>query len=218
MYDVILFDLDGTLTDSKDGIIESIQHALSELGIRESNVDKLVSFIGVPLIESFRKHYSLDATQARRGIELYRKHYADVGIQTNAAYPGIPELLEELNAQGKRLIIATVKATVFAENVLKYLKLLDYFVSVVGGDLDTDGTSKTEIVRRALSQSKVTPKQKAVMVGDRKHDVIAAHSSGIDSIAVTYGYGSLEEIRNANPTYCARSVEELKELLMKSPS
>lgn len=212
-YDVILFDLDGTLTDAGTGITKSIQYALSRFGIREQNPGLLVSFIGAPLFDSLRNRYSLDEPEARQAVEFYREYYSDFGIYENAVYPGIPELLGELKEKGKKLVVATLKPVVFAERVLNHFGLDDYFNLVAGSGLDAAGLSKTQIIQQALSKLTDVSKEKVVMVGDRGHDVIGARKNGIDSIAVTYGYGTLEELQNANPMHIADSVESLRMLL-----
>lgn len=213
VYDVVLFDLDGTLTDPKIGITRSIQYALSKAGIEENDVDKLVSFIGAPLTESFRKYYSFDESEARHVVESYREYYSAKGIYENAVYPGIPELLESLKSRGKRLIVATLKPKVYADRVLEHFALSEYFSFVAGSDLEMTVSSKKEIIRAAVAKASNKPGQKLVMVGDREQDIVGAHEAGIDSIAVAYGYGTLEELRRAGPTHVAHSVEDLKELI-----
>ena len=212
-YDAILFDLDGTLTDAGPGITKSIQYALSKFGIREQNLDRLVPFIGAPLFDSLRNRYSLEEPEARQAVEFYREYYSDFGIYENAVYPGIPELLRELREKGKKLGVATLKPVVFADRVLNNFGLDDYFDLVAGSGLDAAGLSKTQIIQQALSKLTDVSKEKVVMVGDRGHDVIGARKNGIDSIAVTYGYGTLEELQNANPMHIADSVESLRTLL-----
>lgn len=211
-YDVILFDLDGTLTDPKVGITRSIQHALSKLGMPEESEDRLVSFIGPSLFLSFQEHYSMDEDRARQAIEFYREYYSETGIYENSVYPGIPDLLKELRRAGKRIILATMKPTEFAEKVLGHFGLRGYFDHVVGPDLETQGLTKTEIIRKALTQLNDVPKKRIVMVGDRAHDIVGAQENGIDSIAVSYGYGTMEELQNAGPTHVANSVEDLSAL------
>lgn len=211
-YDVILFDLDGTLTDPKVGITKSIQYALSKFGISEDSEDTLVSFIGAPLLVSLQDHYEMDEQEARRAIALYREYYSKTGIYENAVYQGISGLLEDLQAKGKKLLVATLKPTEFAERVLEHFGLRRYFDEVVGPDLEAAGLSKTEIIQKALAKLKNIPKDRIIMVGDRVHDVAGARRNGIDSIAITYGYGSLEELQDAGPTYIVDSVDGLRVL------
>ena len=213
MFDLILFDLDGTLTDPKIGITKSIQYGLAKLGIQEDDLDSLVPFIGAPLFLCLQDRYSLDERQAEEIVGHYREYYGETGIYENAVYPGIPELLSDLHAAGKKLAVATLKPTFFAKKVLEHFDILDCFDSVSGSNLDIAGLSKTEIIKNALDELPDTPREHVVMVGDREHDVHAAQANGVESIAVTYGYGTVEELRNAGATHLANFVSDLKTLL-----
>jgi phosphoglycolate phosphatase len=212
-YDIILFDLDGTLTDPKTGITKSIQYALEKLGIKEENQNKLEAFIGPPLLESFKKYYSFGDSKARQAVDYYREYFSNKGIFENNVYRGIPELLKHLYDKKKRLILATSKPTIYSKRILKHFALHKYFYFVVGSNLDLTLTSKTEIIRNILLKLKDYRKNQVVMIGDRKEDVIGAQQNSLDSIAVTYGYGSTEELKKVNPTYIIHSVEELKLLI-----
>ena len=207
-YNVVLFDLDGTLTDSKIGITKSVQYALSKFNIQEDNLDNLESFIGPPLFESFQKHYGFETSQAQDAVDFYREYFSTSGMYENVVYPGIPDLLADLKSKRKELIVATSKPTIFANQILNAFNLYQYFTTVVGSHLDGTRTSKTEIIAHALTLGK-PKKQRTVMVGDREHDVIGAQGNAIDSIAVTYGYGSLLELQRASPTYLAHAVEDI---------
>lgn len=215
MYDKILFDLDGTLIDPKIAITKAAQYALSKFNIVENNLDKLESFIGPPLSVSFQKYYSFNESELKRAIEFYREHFAKFGISSNILYPGIDDLLKELYDKGITLAIATSKLTSSAELVLKHFGLYDYFALVYGGDFYQTQASKQEIIHNTLSKLPAVRKQTTVMVGDREYDIIGAQQNGIDSIGVTYGYGSTKEIKETNPTHIVNSVEELKILLIK---
>lgn len=208
-YEVVLFDLDGTLTDSKIGITKSVQYALSKFNIREDNLDNLESFIGPPLSESFQKHYGFETSQAQDAVDFYREYFSTSGMYENVVYPGIPNLLADLKSKRKELIVATSKPTVFANQILNAFNLYQYFTTVVGSHLDGTRTSKTEIIAHALSSLGEPKENSTVMVGDREHDVIGAQGNAIDSIAVTYGYGSLLELQRANPTHFAHTVEDI---------
>ena len=208
-YDVVLFDLDGTLTDSKIGITKSVQYALSKFNIREDNLDNLESFIGPPLSESFQKHYGFETSQAQNAVDFYREYFSTSGMYENVVYPGIPDLLADLKSKRKELIVATSKPTIFANQILNAFDLYQYFTAVVGSHLDGTRTSKTEIIAHALSTLGKSKNNSAAMVGDREHDIIGAQGNAIDSIAVTYGYGSLLELQRANPTYLAHAVEDI---------
>lgn len=211
-YKVVIFDLDGTLTDPKIGITKSVQYALSKFNILEGNLDNLEPFIGPPLLESFQRYYSFEESKARQDVEFYRKYFLEFGIYENVVYPGIPDLLMQLHSK-KKLIVATSKPTLFAEKILKHFEIHTYFTLIVGSNLDGIQSLKAEIIQHVLSELQDVPKQNLIMVGDREHDIIGAQENGIHSIAVTYGYGSVEELQKANPTYLANSVEDLKVLI-----
>ncbi|MCY6371403.1 HAD family hydrolase [Clostridium ganghwense] len=212
-YDVILFDLDGTVTDSKLGIAKSVQYSLSKYDIMVENLDDLEKFIGPPLLDSFQEFYLFDETKANEAVKHFREYFSKQGIFENAVYPKLPELLEELKKLNKTLIIATSKPTVFAKKILDHFNLSQYFSSIVGSNLDGTRTSKSEVINFVLSTLPNISKKNIVMVGDRKHDILGARQNGLDSIAVTYGYGTTEEFKKAEPTYYAESIDDLLELL-----
>ncbi len=214
IYKVILFDLDGTLSDPKIGITKSVQFALERMGIKEENLDHLEPFIGPPLQQSFSDCYNFNETQTQTAITHYRERFSDVGMYENTLYEHIPELLQKLKESGFMLIVATSKPTVFAEQILKYFNIHHNFDLVVGSNLDGTRTAKTEIIQYILQHYGEHPSDAFIMIGDRKHDIIGAHDTGIDSIGVTYGYGSEEEITKINPTYQVGTVLELKEFLL----
>lgn len=213
MYNTILFDLDGTLTDPKVGITKSVQYALKKLGIYEENLESLSKFIGPPLRNSFREYYLLDETRVQKAIEYYRQYYSPYGIFENEIYPEIPILLHDLKVAGKILTVATSKPTVFAEKILHHFDIHQYFDSVVGSNLDETRTTKEEVIEYALTTIGEADRKKIVMIGDRKHDIIGAKMNHIDSIGVTYGYGSLEELQIEKPTHMIDDVEGLRKLL-----
>lgn len=212
-YDAILFDLDGTLTDPKVGITKGIQYALSKFNIIEDNLDKFIPFIGPPLKMSFQKYYSLDEITAQKAVEFYRDYQWDKGMYENCVYAGIPQMLATLKNSGKNLIIATSKLTSLAEDILKHFNLYDYFTMIVGSNSDSTRVLKADIISYILSEQPELKSQNVVMVGDREYDIIGAQNNRIDSVGVTYGYGSIEELKNENPTYIVNSVAELGELL-----
>lgn len=213
-YNVILFDLDGTLTDPKIGITKSVQYALVKFGIEEPDLDKLIPFIGPPLVESFQEFYSLNEEQAQAAVRYYREYFAKTGMYENAVYPGIIELLAELKSAGKELIVATSKPTVFSEQIIEHFGLTQFFKAIVGSNLDGSRIHKDEVIAFALQDLTGTIYDSVIMVGDRKHDIIGAQKNGIASIGVTYGYGTQEELTQAKPVYSAATVEELGKLLL----
>jgi phosphoglycolate phosphatase len=213
-YKFILFDLDGTLSDPKIGITKSVQFALDRMGIIVDNLDDLDVFIGPPLQQSFSDYYSFNEAQTQTAIIHYRERFSDVGMYENTLYDHIPTLLQELKEHGHHFVVATSKPTVFAEEILKYFNIHYHFDLVVGSNLDGTRTAKTEIIQYILQHYGEHPSDAFIMIGDRKHDIIGAHNTGIDSIGVTYGYGSEEEITQINPTYQVSTVLELKEFLL----
>jgi len=216
-YEVILFDLDGTLTDPKVGITKSVQYALTKFNIDEPDLDKLVPFIGPPLVESFQEFYSLSETEAIAGVGYYREYFTKAGMFENAVYPGIKDMLTLLVEQGKQLIIATSKPTVYSEQIIEHFGMTQFFQSIVGSNLDGSRIHKAEVIAYSLAELSHVEREKIVMVGDRMHDIIGAQKNGIDVIAVKYGYGTAAELQTAKPTYIVSTVNELAEIL-RGPS
>lgn len=213
-YKIILFDLDGTLSDPKVGITKSVQYALKKLGITETNFDKLESFIGPPLQVSFAEYYDLNEEKVQKAIDFYRERFKQKGMFENVLYPNISPLLISLKEQQYTLIVATSKPTVFSEQILHYFNIDQYFDFVAGSNLDGTRTSKTEIIQYILDKYKDYRLDKFIMVGDRKYDIIGANNVGIDSIGVTYGYGSFQELSKSNPTFIVHSVDKIKDIVM----
>lgn len=214
-YKVILFDLDGTLSDPKEGITKSVQYALQQMGFEEPELDDLESFIGPPLQVTFGE-YGFDEENCKKAINLYRERFKAKGMFENKLYSNIPSLLKSLKELQYKLVVATSKPTVFSIQILKHFNIDHYFELVVGSNLDGTRTSKTEIIQYILDRYNKHKLDDFIMIGDRKHDIIGANNTGIESIGVTYGYGSFEELSNVNPTYIVNSVMELKNVLIGS--
>lgn len=218
MKKYLLFDLDGTLTDPKVGICTCVQYALASFGIDEPDLDKLEPFIGPPLKDSFMKFYQMDETQAEAAIEKYRERFGDKGIFENRLYVGVPEMLRVLNSKGMFMAVASSKPTVYVKRILEHFQIAKYFKAVVGSELDGARTSKDEVVTEALRQlfgDRPTEKDKVYMIGDRCFDVEGAHALGVEAVGVTYGYGGMEELKEAKADYIVRSVEELQKFLLR---
>jgi len=210
-YTNILFDLDGTLTDPKQGITKSVQYALAKFNIFEENLDKLEPFIGPPLADSFMEIYAFSESDAKTAIAYYREYFQDKGIFDNKLYPGMKELLEMLTNQQRILMVATSKPTVFAERILKYFEIDKYFQFICGSNLDGTRIDKSEIIKHILDKENLVIDD-TLMIGDRKHDIIGAHKNGMASIGVGYGYGSEQELIEIKPTFYVKTVQELSEI------
>ncbi len=213
-YSNIIFDLDGTLTDSAEGITRSVQYALSRYGIRASE-EEIKPFIGPPLHLSFMKEYGFSKKKAFQAVEHYRDYYREKGIYENQLYPSVVKMLEAFTNNEAKLFIATSKPTVFAEKILKHFAIDNYFSIIAGSNLDGTRVEKNEVIGYVLNNTVNVDKSETVMIGDREHDIKGAQAWKLDSIAVTYGYGSLDELKAAKPTYIVYSTNELTELMLK---
>ncbi len=210
---VILFDLDGTITDPKIGITKSFQYALQHFGIQVDNLDALEPVIGPPLKKSFSEFYHLSEDQIERAIEKYRERFSTVGLYENEIYDGMENLLKELSEAGYILEIASSKPTVFVEKICEHFKIKQYFTHIVGSFLDGRRGEKEEVVEKAIRLSKATPDH-IIMVGDRIYDVIGAHKKGIAVIGVSYGYGGRQELEEAGADVIVDTVAQLREKLL----
>lgn len=208
----ILFDLDGTLTDPKEGITKSILFALEKLNVSGYTQNSLEWCIGPPLQSSFMKILGEDAERAALGVEYYREYYKPIGIYENTVYPGIKELLASIRSHEKRLYIATSKPQIFAKQILDHFDLTAYFHAVYGSELDGTRTKKGELISYIMQQESIT--NDCVMIGDREHDIIGAKDNEVPSIGITWGYGSTEELQNAGADYICNTPEELGKLIL----
>lgn len=215
MWDVILFDLDGTITDPKEGITKSVAYALEHFGFCIEDPDILTHFIGPPLLDSFRGSYFLTEDQALEAINIYRQRYSTVGWAENMPYPHIKECLSHLKSAGKTLMIATSKAEPYAVKILDHFGLSKYFDVICGTPLDDLKQTKADVIRNALARGRVLKHTRAVMVGDRKHDVVGGREAGIQTVGVLYGYGNREELEAYNADHIVKDIIQLEQLLLK---
>ncbi|MCS5629149.1 MAG: HAD hydrolase-like protein [Planctomycetes bacterium] len=201
----VLFDLDGTLTDPREGITRCIRHALEKLG-RDSPPDsELFRFIGPPLREAFASILGpADRDLIEKAVALYRERFASIGILENQVYPGIPALLVRLRELQYRLLVATSKPIVYAERILEHFGIARHFEAVYGPDLDGNHDDKSEMVRFLVREERLEPANTA-LVGDRKHDMLAARENGLIAIGVAYGFGTEAELASAGAWTVARS-------------
>lgn len=209
MYDVILFDLDGTLTDSGSGITNSVAYSLRKYGIEVTDRTELYKFIGPPLKESFEKYYGFSAEEAAKAVGYYREYYVDKGLFENAVYEGIEELLQAIQDSGKIAIVATSKPEIFARRILEHFHIAKYFIYIVGANMDETRTKKEEVISYVLQNCNIPEHSKVLMIGDREHDILGAKKAGLDSLGVLFGYGDYEELKNAGATYIAESVKDI---------
>ena len=213
MYQYILFDLDGTLTDPREGITKSVQYALHKMGIEEPDLCALEHFIGPPLFDEFIRCYGFTEEQSKQAVGYYRERFSERGWRENLLFDGVPELLGALRSNGKKIAIASSKPTVFVDRILEYFDIAQYFDVVSGATLDGAVSTKTQVVRQALDMLEVSDLRSAVLVGDRMHDAEGARNCGIDCIGVTFGFGSPEELRGAGVACLAGSMNALAQLL-----
>lgn len=211
-YTHIFFDLDGTLTDSKPGIIRSVEHALNFFHIHVPP-EQLIPFIGPPLRDSFAPFFDNDTARVDMAIQKYREYYSAKGIFENSLYGGIADLLHGLQAQGRQLCVATSKPEPFAKRVLEHFRIESFFSFVAGAELHGARNSKTEVLRYACTQLGIEDMKPCLMVGDRKYDVRGAHNVGMACAGVLYGYGSRGELTEARADYLCASVDDLGNLL-----
>lgn len=212
MFKYVLFDLDGTLTDPGLGITNSVMNSLSKFGITVTDRSELYKFIGPPLMESFKKYYGMSDEDATKAIEYYRDYFKVIGMTENEVYEGIPEMLATLKNRGQKIILATSKPEEFAIKILEYFDLLKYFDFVAGATMDGTRSEKSDVIKYAINEASISV-DKAVMVGDRKHDILGAIENNLPSIGVLFGYGSEEELSEAGANYIAKDVKELASIL-----
>ena len=208
--DTVFFDLDGTLSDPKIGITASIQYALAKFDIPVPSQDELTWCIGPPLHASFKA--LLGTTDADRAVDLYRERFGDVGLYENTLYPGIADVLTAVAAGGRRLFVATSKPHVFADRIIDHFGLRSHFGRVFGSELDGTRVHKTDLLRYALEETSTDP-ARAIMIGDRKHDIIGAANNGIATIGVLYGYGSRAELVDAGAGHLCAAPGEIPDLI-----
>lgn len=195
-YATAIFDLDGTITDSGPGIMNAIRYAVKKRGLPEVSEDVLQSFIGPPLKEQFRSVFGLSDEEGTLMVATYREYYGEKGIFENRVYDGVPEVFQKLQEAGVRILMATSKPEKYAKQIAEYFKISRYFGFIGGACMDGRRTDKHEVIEYVIDSCKVC-RENAVMIGDRRHDIVGASKSGIHSIGVLYGYGSREELEKA---------------------
>lgn len=214
-YHTVLFDLDGTLTDPAEGITKAVEAALNHYGITVADRAALHKFIGPPLDESFPEFYGFDAARTAEATEVFRAYFDRQGWRENIPYPGVEDMLRDLRAAGKRLLVATSKPEVFALRIMEHFGLARYFDHICGAPMDNqEGAKKAAVIRDALRRAGVEDLSTAVMVGDRRHDIDGARQAGLEAVGVLWGYGDLQELEASHPVHIVESFDGLKRVLI----
>ena len=214
MITYLLFDLDGTLTNPQEGITKCVQHALRAFGIEEPDLEKLIPFIGPPLIQSFMEFYNMSEEDARKAVAVYRERFSTVGLFENFPYPGIADMLAELKAQGKILAVASSKPTIYVRRILEKFELAPYFDVIEGSNLDGTRVDKKEVIAEVLSQLDNPSADDLLMIGDRKFDVIGAREMGFGCVGVRFGFAAPDELEQSGAVYIADTVQDLHRYLL----
>ncbi len=226
MFRFVLFDLDGTLTDPKEGICKCVQYALKAQNIDEPDLDKLEPFIGPPLKNSFMEFYGMDEKAAEAAVKKYRERFSTIGLYENELYPGMEELLQSLKSHGIKLAIASSKPKEFVDRILKHFQIEDYFDVVCGSEKNGKKVEKVDVMREAISKlfhvreetvaeknSKIIPFDEILMVGDRKFDVEGAKAFGIRCVGVSYGYAAEGELEDAGADFVTDELEAVHQYI-----
>ena len=209
-----MFDLDGTLTDSGKAIVSSVEYALSHFGFYDQPKEKLETFIGPSLYDSFEREYGLKDDDCNRAVQLYREIYERGRMYDVDIYEGIPDVLQNLSACGNKVLVITSKPLRFTQKILSRTGLDKYIDHQIGPDLSDHSSDKKRLIEKAVNEHGLN-KNDCIMIGDTKYDIIGAVEAGVDSIGVTYGYGKEDELVNAGATYIVSSATEIWDLLNK---
>ncbi|MCR4654988.1 MAG: HAD-IA family hydrolase [Lachnospiraceae bacterium] len=215
MYTNIMFDLDGTVTDSGRAITSSVEYALSHFGITGQPQEKLQTFIGPSLFDSFKREYNMTDEDCDKAVKLYRSVYAEERMYDVDIYDGIPELLKNLRDTGHKVFLITSKPLKFSVQILEKIGLAEYFDHMIGTDLSDHSSDKRRLIEKAIEEYGLA-RNECVMVGDTEYDIKGAKDAGIDSIAVTYGYGSKENMKAAGATFFADSADEIAQIIIRT--
>lgn len=217
MYNYIFFDLDGTLTDPREGITKSVQHALKRMGIEEPDLKKLEPFIGPPLVDSFKEFYHFTDEQAWKALDYYREYFSVTGLYQNKLLPGADKMLKSLKGHGKVLAIASSKPEPFVRQIAENFRIIQYFDYICGSTMDETRTKKEEVIEELLLRMRL-PKEKlsqVLMVGDRRHDVEGAAFFGIPCLGLSIGFAAEGELERAGAIAIADSMKDVEEFVLR---
>lgn len=213
MFSHIIFDLDGTLTDNTVGIQNSLKYALDQMQVETPGNEVLQSLIGPPLQWGFSEVFGMNERNTKLAVEYFRAYYSEHGWHQNVPYDGILEMMAELDAQGKKMYVATAKFETFALKIIEHFEMDKYILQVNGADYNGKKAEKDGIISSVLQTNRLVPSEEIVMVGDTVYDIKGGNENEISTIAVGYGFGKEEDLRNANPDYFAEDVNDLFEIL-----
>jgi len=213
-YKYVFWDLDGTISDSAPGIVNSVSYALEHMGTKITDRRILKRFVGPPLAESFDEYFGYSPEQIESAVKYFREYFESKGIDENTMYEGVEELLIKLRDSGYICVVATSKPEPFARVILKRYGIDKYFHYIAGSTIDETRTKKDEVIAYALETCKITDKSQVVMIGDRSHDVVGAAKNGLDCIGVLYGYGDRPELEGAGVIAIAADLNELASILI----
>ena len=211
-FDTLLFDLDGTLTDSTEGILNCLIYAIERMGFEVPEDTNI--FLGPPIRQSFAEFLGMNGEQVDEAVRIFRERYSDTGLFENRVYDGIPGMLERLKSGGKRLMVATSKPQVYAVRIFERFGLAQYFEIVGGAELDGSRDYKDEVIEYVLAKAGITDRSTVLMIGDRRQDVLGAHKTDIECMGILWGYGSGEELTQAGADYIARTPQEAADMLL----
>ena len=212
-YKCVIFDLDGTLSDSKEGITKSVQYALKKVGIIEDNLNNLEHFVGPPMVEEYIRAYGMTKEKAFETLGYYRERYTPIGIYETKRYPGVKEILDAIKDNGCKIGMATSKPESMAVEVARYLEIFDYFDIICGADLKGPRQSKADVLNKLFEESDFE-KEESILVGDTRFDIEGANKVGIDSIGVTWGTGTREEMLDEGAKEVFDSYESVIDYLL----
>lgn len=213
-YNHLLFDLDGTLSDPSEGITKCIAYALEHFGIETVDLASLQHWIGPSIKQSLMEIHHFDEAQADLGVEKYRERFTEIGIYENRLFEGVPELLSALKKDGYHLSLATSKPEVYAKRILEHFEIKQYFDFVGGAGLDDSRPTKGHVIQHVIEQTAIGDLSKALMIGDRKYDIIGGQTYQMDTAGVLYGFGDLEELKEAGATFVFKDLASLSSFLL----
>lgn len=215
LYKHVIFDLDGTLSDSREGIFKAYYYTAKKLSLPIPADEKLESLIGPPLQKGFSDVFGLSGDLLDQAVKTFREYYGEKGLFENRLYDGIPELLEDLSRSGAKIYVATAKYEIYANRVLRYFNIMPFFMDVAGADYSGSHANKITLVTGLLQRNGINHPADVIIIGDTRYDIDAASELEIESIGVCYGFSTYEEMQDLNPDYIARNVRELSGLLME---